>query len=674
MKQIYFHLLLLLLALPLIAQNESFKSIHQLEWEEHLNDENTFLSKNASVNIDPLTARDSSVAYLSHAVFGYLPDWKRNSAPNYFQYELLSHIALFDFTVSPSGDIIGTPAGWPNDWVEMMNKAHANGVKLIMCVVEFNDDDIHALINDTTASQNFYQNVATIIEDYNLDGVNIDFEGPKTSDRGAPMNRFMRDLTQYIKMEVGPEQEISFAGPSVNWSGWDLPGLVDACDYVFIMGYAYWWSGSSTTGPSAPITGSSYNLENTLANSSNGYGACDHSKLILGLPYYGLKWEVSNSQKAQVNASTLSSGKSVFYSSTIDLFTTHGRLWSSKYEDTYTYYKSGNDWYQAWCNDAIALDAKEKLVFEYGLMGTGMWALGYDEDKKDLWDNLRENFHQLSDSLLLDDFEDGKGHFYRQPTYSGSTEGISSDSYTELSGDSFSGDSSLKVVILDDPETSLDWKIRLLSGGGSAANNIKFPREREIVFSCKSAQNGNYISIMIDDENDELEVSLPISLYGDNQWHTYSMRLDSAELWRSYYNGNGSIDGDNVSLDALLFYSASQSNSKTIYFDNIRAIKIEDPIEASIQDIPQFSHLLPNYPNPFNPSTTLEYNLNEDTYVDLKIYDIKGRLIETLIQEYKLAGKHNLSWDASHLAGGIYIATLTIDHKFKSTQKLILLK
>ena len=101
------------------------------------------------------------------------------------------------------------------------------------------------------------------------------------------------NLTDYIKTNVGPEQEISFAGPAVNWSGWDLPGLVDACDYVFIMGYAYWYNGSSTTGPNAPIGGTTYNLEQTIVNSTRGYGSCDKSKIILGLPYYGNKWKVS---------------------------------------------------------------------------------------------------------------------------------------------------------------------------------------------------------------------------------------------------------------------------------------------------------------------------------------------------------------------------------------------
>ncbi|MFA6617768.1 MAG: glycosyl hydrolase family 18 protein [Candidatus Neomarinimicrobiota bacterium] len=674
MKRIVFCLLFLLLAFSLTAEEISFKGIHQIEWEKYSHEENIFFCKNAPVNINPLKARDTSGAYLSHAVFGYLPYWKRNSAPNYFQYDLLSHIALFDFSVSTNGDISSYPSGWPNDWTAMMNTAHENGVKLIMCVVEFDNDKIHALINDTTASQNFYQNVSSIIKNYDLDGVNIDFEGLHVSDRSAPINNFMQKLSDHIKTQVGPEQEISFAGPAVNWSGWDLPGLVDACDYVFIMGYNYWWSGSSTTGPCAPIGGASYNLEQSIVSSTSGYGNCNRSKLILGLPYYGLKWKVPETQRSKVNANTLSSGKSIFYASTMDMFSTHGRQWSSKYEDSWTFYKSDGEWYQSWCSDAISMDAKEKLVFEYDLMGTGMWALGYDEDKPDLWNILRDNFLRFNDSLLLDDFEEGKGHFYRHPTYSGSTSGISSESYTELSGSAFAGDSSLKIVLIDDPETSKDWKVRLLSGGGTVANNIRFPREREIFFSCKTDQSGTYISILIDDEDGEMEQSVPLQLISDNEWHRYSVRLDSTELWDSYLNGNGSIDGKLVSLDGLLITSAEQSEEKTIYLDEIRAIKIDDPIGVSIINKPETHELLSSYPNPFNPSTTLKFDLDKDSHVGLKIYDIQGRCVKTLVQESRSAGEHKLFWQASHLSTGIYIAKLTIDRKVQSTHKLILLK
>ncbi len=676
MKKTFYLILMLIIGTILLAQNSNFKSIHQIEWEEHQNDaKQQVFYKNSAVAVDPLQERDPGGPQLTHAVFGYLPDWKYVSAPPYFDYSVLSHIAMFDFIVDTQGNITSYPSGWPDRWLTMMNTAHANGVKLIMCVVEFDDQDIHTLINSTTASNNFYQNVATILTTYNLDGVNIDFEGPQTADRGAPMNSFMQGLTNYIKTNVGSEQEISFAGPAVNWSGWDLPGLVDACDYVFIMGYAYWWNGASTTGPSAPITGASHNLEQTLINSSDGYGSCDKSKLILGLPYYGNKWNVSASQRAVEKASTLARGSSVVDASAKDLFATHGRQWSSTFQDSWTYYQSGDDWYQAWCNDAQALDAKEKLVFSYSLMGTGMWALGYDEEHTELWDILRENFLEIEDSLMLDDFEEGVGHFYRQPDYSGSSKGISSTSWSDTTSEfSYLGDRSLKIVIKDDPSSSDDWRIRLLSGSGGPANNVLLPRNTEIRFALKTNQSNAEVVVLMDDEGYEVESSINMTIPGDNQWHTYSVRLDSSELWKSYAGGDGVIGSDFLTLDALMFYAPEQSSDRIIYFDALEALKVEDPIEPSIDIIPETCQLHPNYPNPFNARTSLNYDINYTSKVQLSVYNIKGQHIQTLVNGMYSPGTYNYSWDCSFISSGMYIAILQVDGNMQGSRKMLLVK
>lgn len=561
----------------LAAQNRvEHKGIHQIEWEAHLKDpEQMRFDKHTAVSIEPLQERDFQ---LTHAVFGYLPDWNRNSAPQYLDYDVLTHIALFDFTVSTNGDIAGYPAGWPQDWTGMMNEAHQNGVKLIMCVVEFNAADINALINSSTASQTFYAEVASIIKQYDLDGVNIDFEAPYTSDRGAPMNNFMRNLSNYIHTNVGPEQEVSFAGPAVNWSGWDLPGLVNACDYVFIMGYAYWYNGSSTTGPCAPIDGSTYNLVQTLLSDSQGYGKCDKSKLILGLPYYGNKWQVSESQKATENATTLASGTSVFYYSARGLFDSYGKIRSDRYEDTWTYYESDGKWYQAWCNDAVSLDAKEKLVFSHRLMGTGMWALGYDAQHPELWQILHNNF-LLQDSLMIDNFESGPGHFNRAPTYSGSTEGIHTDSYIDtVSGDAYVDESALKIHLKDDPESSADWKVRILSGG-SPAGNVYLLADRDIRLALKTDASGASIGLLIDDLNgSELEVSLPQPIIADNTWHEYVFDLRPADDWSGFVSGNGSIDADRITIDGLYITAPEQAEDRIFYLDALHSNKRRDPL------------------------------------------------------------------------------------------------
>ncbi|MFN3694443.1 MAG: T9SS type A sorting domain-containing protein, partial [Ignavibacterium sp.] len=80
-----------------------------------------------------------------------------------------------------------------------------------------------------------------------------------------------------------------------------------------------------------------------------------------------------------------------------------------------------------------------------------------------------------------------------------------------------------------------------------------------------------------------------------------------------------------------------------------------------------------NFPNPFNPATTFNFQLPENNYVSLKIYDIIGNLVATLVDENLNAGYHSVEWNASNLSSGVYLYRLT-SGSFISTKKLILMK
>ena len=119
---------------------------------------------------------------LSAAVFGYLPDWEYiDNAHQYFRYDLLTHIACFDFFASGTGSI-GNPASWP--WTDLINEAHQNGVKIIMTVVNFDAATIRTIITDESVKQTLFDNIKSRIETYQMDGVNIDFEALYNEDKG----------------------------------------------------------------------------------------------------------------------------------------------------------------------------------------------------------------------------------------------------------------------------------------------------------------------------------------------------------------------------------------------------------------------------------------------------------------------------------------------------------
>ena len=95
-------------------------------------------------------------------------------------------------------------------------------------------------------------------------------------------------------------------------------------------------------------------------------------------------------------------------------------------------------------------------------------------------------------------------------------------------------------------------------------------------------------------------------------------------------------------------------------------------VESEDQIPTQYS-LSQNYPNPFNPSTKIEYSLPEASYVDLKVYDILGIEIVTLVNEEQSAGTYRADFTSSNLSSGFYIARLIVGNQVK-TIKMSLLK
>ena len=89
--------------------------------------------------------------------------------------------------------------------------------------------------------------------------------------------------------------------------------------------------------------------------------------------------------------------------------------------------------------------------------------------------------------------------------------------------------------------------------------------------------------------------------------------------------------------------------------------------------IPQSFQLFQNYPNPFNPTTTIKYQIPEHNFVSIKVFDILGKEIETLVNEEKSKGTYEISWNADYLPSGIYFYQLK-SGKYIETKKMLLLK
>jgi hypothetical protein len=89
--------------------------------------------------------------------------------------------------------------------------------------------------------------------------------------------------------------------------------------------------------------------------------------------------------------------------------------------------------------------------------------------------------------------------------------------------------------------------------------------------------------------------------------------------------------------------------------------------------VPLKYSLFQNYPNPFNPTTIINYSIPKSGLVTIKVYDVLGREVKTLINESKLAGNYSVEFSAGNLASGIYFYRMQAGD-FANTKKLILLK
>lgn len=107
--------------------------------------------------------------------------------------------------------------------------------------------------------------------------------------------------------------------------------------------------------------------------------------------------------------------------------------------------------------------------------------------------------------------------------------------------------------------------------------------------------------------------------------------------------------------------------------DNDGKYKYPGTVEISVSVLPKKYSLSQNYPNPFNPTTTIRYQLPEAAEVDLKVFDMLGREVRTLLKEMQNAGNYDIVFDSAGLASGIYILKLTAG-KYTKSIKMSLLK
>ncbi len=143
-----------------------------------------------------------------------------------------------------------------------------------------------------------------------------------------------------------------------------------------------------------------------------------------------------------------------------------------------------------------------------------------------------------------------------------------------------------------------------------------------------------------------------------------SLRGQGSVTYRTEYSFTDKTVEPGVTYDYRLA-DVSYAGEKVYHALNVLGV--------AVTEIPEEFALFPAYPNPFNPETVIRYQLSADSDVSLKIYDVKGQMIETLLNKTQDPGFYKVNWKPNNLPSGVYFCKLIIGDR-ASTQKLILLK
>ncbi len=147
----------------------------------------------------------------------------------------------------------------------------------------------------------------------------------------------------------------------------------------------------------------------------------------------------------------------------------------------------------------------------------------------------------------------------------------------------------------------------------------------------------------------------------------FSFILSSSFIYAQAYTLNINLkDGTKVTYEI--------KNINKIDFDNVTSLKDLH----KFQNVVSAFKLMQNYPNPFNPSTTIQYEIPEKSNVEVTIYDLTGRVVNKLVNQFQQAGLHSVIWNGKNQLGtraasGFYIYSVKYKNNI-SSKKMILLK
>lgn len=264
--------------------------------------------------------------------------------------------------------------------INYINWAHSNNYKVWALVSNDSNKALTStILNDYNLRNNLINNILSVAENYNLDGINIDFENIKMADKDV-FSRFIIELAPRLR-DLGKVLSVDVTAPdgSEDWSlCYDRNVLGDVADYIMFMAYDQHGKSSTEAGT---VAGYDW-VENSLKKFIDREEV-DSSKIVLGIPFYTRVWTEEN---GKLDSFTVEMKET-------DNYIPEGveKKWKDDVKQNYVEYQKNGKTYKIWIEDEESIKCKLELIQKYNLAGAAYWEK--DRESDSIWKLISEELN-----------------------------------------------------------------------------------------------------------------------------------------------------------------------------------------------------------------------------------------------------------------------------------------
>lgn len=348
------------------------------------------IADTVTANVDVNTVNKN--IHPSVEVFGYHPYWVSEPSDEYIK-EFLTTIAYFAYQVNPADgsmtnlDKNSSPA-----------KLKGSAGKTVATIINIGAAQNKTFLSNTAAQGKLINNLVQLVAQQNIDGISVDFEEVPAAHR-TDYTAFIKALATALHQQ-NKDLQVSIAIPALDPTEiFDVGALASYVDYFIVMAYDYYWRGSAVAGPNSPLISNTpwpRNMNITYAIAKFIARQAPPGKILLGIPYYGTLWKT----KSLTYPSSQSSYKSLTYYQVKQLLGNNAASFDKESLTEYYTFSKDNEDYQLWFDGPQSLSEKYQFVIRNHLGGIAIWCLGYDQNNKELWKTLVDNFDTVQVASL----------------------------------------------------------------------------------------------------------------------------------------------------------------------------------------------------------------------------------------------------------------------------------